>query len=179
MTTLSTCGCSAPHPLMFLPPLVTGTAILIAAHFGGWPRRVALTVSVGFASLGLTAVGRTVYVGSAAPLGALLVNLAGLSFWSITLFVAWWRWRSPRLVSGMPGTRLAAIVELWCDPRDYALVSVISDMQEQYCNALTASRKWKARIVRARGYWRFAQTAGLQFPLSLVRLIVTLWKLGN
>jgi hypothetical protein len=163
----------------FLPSFILGVALIgVAKHGGVWPRRASLIASTVLAGIGVVATAGTLYF-TPRDVAPLLVNSSAAAFWSLVVLVAWWLSRP--LVAGLPGARLAAVAEFVAHSRDYALIyePVISDMQEEYGKALKAGRKWKARVELSRGYWRFAKTAALRLPVSLLKLIVTLWKLGS
>jgi hypothetical protein len=56
---------------------------------------------------------------------------------------------------------------------------IISDMREEYFEALSQNRIWKARWVRVRGTWSFFAAMGLDRFFSVVSLCVKVWKSVN
>jgi hypothetical protein len=53
----------------------------------------------------------------------------------------------------------------------------LSDMQTEFFEALHEKRPLKARWVQCRGYWNFWCTVAGQLPISMMKLLVTLWRL--
>jgi hypothetical protein len=53
----------------------------------------------------------------------------------------------------------------------------LSDMQTEFFEALHEKRPLKARWVQCRGYWNFWCTVAGQLPISMIKLLVTLWRL--
>jgi hypothetical protein len=54
---------------------------------------------------------------------------------------------------------------------------VLSDMQVEFFEALAAKQPIKARWVQFCGYWTFWQHVALQIPVSITRVLLTLWKM--
>lgn len=66
-------------------------------------------------------------------------------------------------ISHPPGSFLGSIAEFVFSRKTVELVvtPIISDLQVEYCEALAAGRKIKARWVRLRGYWSLFKALGL------------------
>jgi hypothetical protein len=56
---------------------------------------------------------------------------------------------------------------------------VVADMREEYFEALSQNRIWKARWVHVRGTWSFVAAMGLDRFFSVVSLCVKVWKSVN
>jgi len=74
-----------------------------------------------------------------------------------------------------PGSFLGSIAEFVFSRKTVELVvtPIISDLQVEYCEALAASRKTKARWVRLRGYWSLFKALGLY---SIVKMFFEMWR---
>jgi hypothetical protein len=55
----------------------------------------------------------------------------------------------------------------------------IRDMQHEHVEALADSQQCKARWVLVRGYWSVGAAVIAQVPVSLIKLVVTLWRAAN
>ena len=91
------------------------------------------------------------------------------------------RVQSPQTVTGVPGNRLLGFSEFFFTRRAHIglCVPVIHDMREEYFEALSQNRIWKARWVRARGTWSFFAAMGLDRFFSVVSLCVKVRKSVN
>jgi hypothetical protein len=79
-----------------------------------------------------------------------------------------------------PGARLLSLVDFVFSKKTAKLLrQPLLDLQVEYCEALGAQRPRKASWVRLRGYWSFWETVAMLMPVSLLRLVVQLWKLGG
>lgn len=100
----------------------------------------------------------------------------------------WWRSLAGRISGGErrahmqlpPGHRLRALAQFLFSRRTYSVVlePTLTDLQEEYFQALAEHRSWTARMVRLRGYWSFWAAVLAQLPVAAIRVIVKLWKLG-
>jgi hypothetical protein len=59
------------------------------------------------------------------------------------------------------------------------LLPVIVDMREEYFEALSQDRIWKAHWVRIRGTWSFFAAVGLDRAFAFVSFFVKAWKSVN
>lgn len=77
-----------------------------------------------------------------------------------------------------PGARLDRIARFVFSKRSYREVfgPCIADLQYEYFEALQARSRWKARWEILRGYCAFTAAVVAHLPLSLIRMVVTLWK---
>ncbi|HEV7689770.1 MAG TPA: GcrA family cell cycle regulator [Hyphomonadaceae bacterium] len=55
----------------------------------------------------------------------------------------------------------------------------ISDMREEFYQALSEGKVWKAKYIVVRGHVAVFNAAGLQVPVSLLRLIGAIWRIGS
>jgi hypothetical protein len=80
-----------------------------------------------------------------------------------------------------PGSRLICLAEFLLTQKSYheIVVPIISDMREEYFEALSQNRIWKARWVRVRGTWSFFAALGLDRFFSIVSMCVKVWKSVN
>lgn len=80
-----------------------------------------------------------------------------------------------------PGNRIIRMSEFLFSKKQFeALVlPIISDMREEYFEALSQNRIGKARWVRVRGTWSLFAAMGLDRVFSLVSLCVKVWKSVN
>lgn len=78
-----------------------------------------------------------------------------------------------------PGHLLLLIAEFVCSKKTLKEVfePTVLDFREEYNEALAERRPWKARWVRARGYWSFFNAAGLASAVGVGKKVVKLWKL--
>jgi hypothetical protein len=84
-------------------------------------------------------------------------------------------------LSAAPGHRLLVVAEFVLTRRsfDRLVLPTIQDMREEYFEALSQNRIWKARWVRVRGTWSFFAALGLDRFFSIVSLCVKVWKSVN
>lgn len=77
-----------------------------------------------------------------------------------------------------PGARLRIVSEFFFSRRTYKEVfePTIRDLFDEYCEALTDNRPWKARWVQIRGYWSFWSAVFAQMPISAVKVVYKIWK---
>jgi hypothetical protein len=87
--------------------------------------------------------------------------------------------RSQSSIRRAPGWRLHRMVAWVYKPRTFeeVLEPVLSDLQEEYFEALRQGARGKAQWVRVRGYCAFWTHVGLLVPGTLFRALVTLWKM--
>ncbi|ANM29128.1 hypothetical protein ABI59_05230 [Acidobacteria bacterium Mor1] len=62
---------------------------------------------------------------------------------------------------------------------DKILEPAILDMRHEHFEALHEGKKWKARFTLLRGYWSFWSAVVAQLPISVVKLVVQLWKAAS
>lgn len=84
-------------------------------------------------------------------------------------------------VSFPPGYALLYVSEFTFSKKTLQLVvvPVISDMREEYFEALLQNRIWKARWVRVRGTWSFFAAMGLDRAFVFGSFFVRAWKSVN
>jgi hypothetical protein len=77
-----------------------------------------------------------------------------------------------------PGWRLHRLAAWWFSPKTFRLVfePTLSDMQVEYIEALKVAALHKARWIRLRGYLTFWTHVFAQIPVSLIRMLMLLWK---
>ncbi len=87
---------------------------------------------------------------------------------------------SKRLPSA-PGSKLIGYSEFVFSKRSYEKVflPIVSDMREEYFEALSQNRIWKARWVRVRGTSSFFAAMGLDRAFAFVSFFVKAWKSVN
>jgi hypothetical protein len=87
--------------------------------------------------------------------------------------------RSGKKLYQPPGSRLLRLAEFLCSRKTYeeVLEPAIIDLREEYHQALSAGRTWKAKWVLVRGYWSFFNAAGLMSLVRIAKSIVKIWKL--
>lgn len=80
-----------------------------------------------------------------------------------------------------PGSLIVLIAESICSNKSFKgiVMPAISDMREEYFEALSQNRIWKARWVRVRGTWSFLAAMGLDRVFSVVSLCVKVWRSAN
>jgi hypothetical protein len=85
--------------------------------------------------------------------------------------------KDPR-VQTPPGTHLRAFALAVFSKRTFQLViePTLRDLFDEYCEALAQGRHLGAHWVLIRGYWSFWSAALAQFPISIAKLAVTVWK---
>jgi hypothetical protein len=81
-------------------------------------------------------------------------------------------------IAPAPGFRLRRLAQLWFSKKVYTFVfePVLSDLQHEYVEALAEHDRWKSHFALARGYWAFWLAVVAQLPVSLLRVVVELWK---
>src|SRR5207247_7854738 len=81
-------------------------------------------------------------------------------------------------VSSPPGASLRALADFFCSPKTMERVvkPVISDMQKEFCKALSEKKRLKAAWIRIRGYWSFWKALGLH---AVVKNLVEIWKISG
>lgn len=89
--------------------------------------------------------------------------------------------RKSNVVPRAPGGLLLSVVEFLFTKRsvEQVFVPTIVDMRDEYFEALSQNRIWKARWVRLRGTWKFFVAMGLDRVLSLVWLCAKIWRSVN
>jgi hypothetical protein len=80
-----------------------------------------------------------------------------------------------------PGQKLEIMSEFLFSKKFFSNVifPLISDMREEYFEALSQNRMWKARWVRVRGTWSFFAAIGLDRAFALVSFFIKAWKSVN
>ncbi len=80
-----------------------------------------------------------------------------------------------------PGTRVLWIAEFLFSRTKFELVllPIISDMRDEYYEALSQGRTWKARWVWVRGTYSFFAAIGLDRAFAFVSFFVKAWKSVN
>jgi hypothetical protein len=80
-----------------------------------------------------------------------------------------------------PGKSHLQFADFFFSKKKYEAVylPIIQDMREEYFEALSQSRTWKASWVRVRGTWSFFAALGLDRFFSVVSLCVKVWKSVN
>jgi hypothetical protein len=70
-----------------------------------------------------------------------------------------------------PGSGLRAFAHWWCSPKTVGriLEPTITDLEHEYCQALSEQRPWKARWVRVRGTLSFFEA--LIFKTTIARIL--------
>jgi hypothetical protein len=78
-------------------------------------------------------------------------------------------------ISRPPGSTLSSMAEFVFSKKtfEHVVTPIISDLQVEYCDALAANRKIKARWVRLRGYWSLFKALGLY---SILKMFVDAWR---
>ena len=86
-----------------------------------------------------------------------------------------------RAVVCPPGAKLGTLASFFFSKRTYAIVlkPYLAEMQEEYFEALSERRLWKARWVRVRGVICFWSHVLLQLPVSATRLAKKLWTVSG
>lgn len=95
-----------------------------------------------------------------------------------------WKADEPKIrgrLAKPPGGLLLGMAEFFYSKGTFERIfqPTISDMREEYFEALSADRRWKARLVVLRGYLAYLSAAALHAPLSLVRVLGAIWRLGS
>lgn len=78
-------------------------------------------------------------------------------------------------ISSPPGTFLRSLADFFAYEKTTRLIlnPIIADMQEEYFQALSVGRLWKARWIRLRGCYAFWQSWGISGFLKIASVI---WK---
>jgi hypothetical protein len=94
-----------------------------------------------------------------------------------SLLVSAGTWKIER-VHHAPGFGLLRVAEFAYSRKTFeeVFVPTIQDLQEEYAAALAADRMWKARWVKARGYWSFFSAAGMQAAVRTARKAFKMWS---
>jgi len=76
-----------------------------------------------------------------------------------------------------PGTKLNSIAKFLYTKKKYESVFLpaITDLRDEYFEALSTGNTWKVRWVHFRGAWSFFAAVLTDIPLSFVGLVVKLW----
>ncbi len=84
-------------------------------------------------------------------------------------------------LSSAPGGRLFQIFGFAASKKSFEAiyVPIIYDMREEYFEALSENRIWKARWVRIRGTWSFVVAIGLDRAFAFVSFFIKAWKSVN
>jgi hypothetical protein len=77
-----------------------------------------------------------------------------------------------------PGDSLRRLAQLCFSKKTCSRVfePTLSDLWTEYIEALGANDLWRARLVLLRGYGSFWATFAAQLPVSVLRVVVELWK---
>ena len=77
------------------------------------------------------------------------------------------------------GSLLRGVAEFVCSKKSYEQIydPLISDLRFEYCEALAANRRGKARWVRARGYGSFLAAVLAHVAVSGGHLVVRVWRI--
>ncbi len=83
-------------------------------------------------------------------------------------------------VYSAPGWRLDHLAKTIYSLKTYEEVfePTLVDLKMEYPRALIEGL-WKARWVRIRGYWSFWSAVVAQLPLSIMKIIYEIWKIGK
>lgn len=82
---------------------------------------------------------------------------------------------------GPPGKILLSMSEIVFTKKFFerVVLHAILDMREEYNEALSQNRIWKARWVRVRGTYSFFAAIGLDRALAFVSFFIKAWKSVN
>jgi hypothetical protein len=88
---------------------------------------------------------------------------------------------SKKMKTRPPGYMLLKVVAFLASKKFYSTVALqtISDMREEYFEALSQNRIWKARWVRLRGTYSFFAAIGLDRVFAFVSFFIKAWKSVN
>ena len=105
---------------------------------------------------------------------------------SLHLLTLGFLWRNKAIfdasvVLKAPGISMLAVAEFVFSKKqnEKVFVPIIADMREEYFEALSQSRIWKARWVRIRGTYSFFAAMGLDRAFAFVSFFVKAWKSVN
>jgi len=136
------------------------------------------------AALGDMVEERRAAVASGRPWMALWIALRGVAILAAAWLLAFRpntgrRERGAR-VHRPPGFGLCKFASRVYGKKAYndVVVSSIENLQHEHIEALAAGQWHEARWVLIRGYWSFWAAVVARLPVSIVRLVVQLWKLG-
>ena len=89
------------------------------------------------------------------------------------------RLTSRRKVRPPVGSSLRGFAEFVCSKKSYEQIydPLLSDLHIEYCEALAANRRWKARWVWARGHLSFLTAASAHAAASGGRRVVWVWRI--
>jgi hypothetical protein len=92
--------------------------------------------------------------------------------------VAVFCWIVSKKIANPPGHNLLKTADFVFPARflDFVVRPLIFDMREEYFQALSQSRIWKARWVRVRGTYCFFAAIGLDRVLAFVSFFIKAWK---
>jgi hypothetical protein len=81
----------------------------------------------------------------------------------------------------VPGHNLLQLTDFLFSRKANAqvFVPIVIDMREEYFEALSQNRIWKARWVRIRGTWSFFAAIGLDRAFAFVSFFIKAWKSVN
>jgi hypothetical protein len=84
----------------------------------------------------------------------------------------------PPKIQTPPGIHLRSFARLVFSKKSFELViePTLRDLFDEYCEALDDHHPGKAQWIRLRGYFSFWSAVFKQIPLSLTKLVVTVWK---
>lgn len=87
---------------------------------------------------------------------------------------------SPK-IARPPGSYLMIFAEFAYSKKkcENVLFPAITDMREEYFEALSENRVWKARWVWLRGLWSFWAAVGFDLPITALRLVKKIWTAAN
>ena len=87
---------------------------------------------------------------------------------------------SPK-IARPPGSYLMIFAEFAYSKKkcENVLFPAITDMREEYFEALSENRVWKSRWVWLRGLWSFWAAVGFDLPITALRLVKKIWTAAN
>jgi hypothetical protein len=151
-------------------------ASLTVVNLVGW---FLLDERVTMSLVGATSAAAGVYGYFAARRARKAANATSNAMYSAAALKDW----APRgrAIARAPGWRLNAFAKFVFPKKIYerVLQPTLADLESEYAEALAEGDVLKAKWVKVRGIYSFWAAALLQLPVSLVRLIVTIWKLAS
>lgn len=87
---------------------------------------------------------------------------------------------SPK-IARPPGSYLMIFAEFAYSKKkcENVLFPAITDMREEYFEALSENRVWKSRWVWLRGLWSFWAAVGFDLPITALRLVKKIWTAAS
>ncbi len=86
-----------------------------------------------------------------------------------------------KLIRHAPGHYLLSFANFLYSKKTYERVFVeqISDMREEYYEALSEGKDWKARWIIVRGWYSFITSMIVRIPNSLLKMVIETWKMSG